>query len=181
LRAALTSRTNLCVRRKTPAGWQDVPQQCTAALMDPMAHEREGLPRAVALTEPDGAIKAELRQVRAREQCGGVVWSAERSSFADELRARLCVVAEEAGDARELASREFMRAEATLADARERGNRAQVTRAENLRNAAADAAAMTEAYWREREAWLRGCEPAIVDLRPREKLVAAIRARKPSN
>ncbi|MBU8544420.1 MULTISPECIES: SNF2-related protein [Roseomonadaceae] len=181
LRAALTARTNLCVRRKTPAGWQDVPQQCIAALMNPMAHEREGLPRAATLPEPDAAIKAELRQVRAGEQCGGVVWSAERSSFVDELRARLCVVAEEAGDAWELAHRELMRAEATLADTRERGNRAQITRAENLRDAAADAAAMTKVYWAQREAWLRACEPAIVGLRPRERLVAAIRARKPSN
>lgn len=181
LRAALTARTNLSVRRKTPAGWQDVPHQCITALMNPMAHEREGLPRAATLPEPDAAIKAELRQVRAGEQCGGVVWSAERSSFVDELRARLCVVAEEAGDARELANRELMRAEAALADARERGNRAQITRAENLRGAAADAAAMTEVYWAQREAWLRACEPAIVALRPRERLVAAIRARKPSN
>jgi ATP-dependent helicase HepA len=181
LRAALVARTNLSVRRKTPAGWQDVSQQCIAALMNPMAHEREGLPRAATLPEPDAAIKAELSQLRAGEPCGGVVWSAERSSFADELRARLCVVAEEAGDARELASRELMRAEATLADARERGNRAQITRAENLRDAAADAAAMTEVYWAQREVWLRGCETAIVGLRPRERLVAAIRARKPSN
>lgn len=180
LRAALTSRTNLCVRRKTPVGWHDVPQHCIAALINPMAHEREGLPRAATLPEPDAAIKAEFRQMRAGEQCGGVMWSAERSSFVDELRARLRVVAEEAGDARELANRELMRAEATLVDARERGNRSQITRSENLCDAAVDTAAMTEAYWHQREAWLRGCEPAIVGLRPREKLVAAIRARKPS-
>ena len=180
LRAALMARTDLCVRRKTPAGWQDVPQQCIAELMNPMAHKREGLPRAATVPELDTAIKAELRRLRAGEQCGGVVWSAERSVFVDELRARLCVVAEEAGDAWELANRELMRAEATLVDARERGNRAQITRAENLRDVATDTVAMTEVYWRQREAWLRGCEAAIVVLRPRERLVAALRARRPA-
>ncbi|WP_424813465.1 SNF2-related protein [Roseococcus sp. YIM B11640] len=181
LRAALMARTNLCVRRKTPAGWQDVPQQCIAALMNPMAHQRAGLPRAATIPEPDPATKVELGQLRAGEQAGGVIWSAERSAFVDELRARLGVVAEEAGDALELASRELIRAAAALADAQERGNRAQITRAENVRDAAADVAAMTEAYWREREAWLRNCEAATIGLRPRERLVAAIRARRTTN
>jgi ATP-dependent helicase HepA len=181
LRATLTARTHLCVRRKTPSGWQDIPQQCIAALVDPMAHEREGLPRAASLREFDSAIKAELGQLRAGDQVGAVVWSTERSAFAGELRARLYVVTEEAVDARELASREVMRAEAALSDAREGGNRSQITRAENARDAAADIVAMTEVYWARREAWLRNCEAAIVGLQPRERLVAAIRARRTSN
>lgn len=181
LRAALTAKVNLCVRRKTPSGWQDLPQQCIAALVNPMAHQREGLPRAANLPEPDGAIKAELEQLRAGDQAGDFVWSTERSAFAGELRARLYVVAEEAVDARELASREVMRAEAVLSDARALGNRAQITRAENARDVAADIAAMTEVYWARREAWLRNCEAAIVRLKPRERLVAAIRARRPFN
>jgi ATP-dependent helicase HepA len=181
LRAALAARTDLCVRRRTPTGWQDVPQQCIAALMNPMAHEREGLPRAATLLEPDTAIKVELGQLRAGDQGGDVVWSTERPAFVSELRARLCIIAEEAADARELANRELMRAEAAVSDARERGSRAQITRAENVRDIAADIAAMTEVYWEQREAWLRDCAAAIAGLRPRERLVAAIRARRTSN
>ena len=104
--------------------------------------------------------------------------SAERPRCAAERHARLRVIAEEARDARELAQREVARAEAALVDAQERGNRAQITRAENLRDAAVDLAAMSEVYWQRREAWLRACDAAIVESRPREQLVAAIRARR---
>jgi ATP-dependent helicase HepA len=181
LRAALTARTDICARRKTPTGWKDVPQQCIVALVNPMAHEREGLPRAANAPALDASIKAELGQLRACDQAGDVLWSADRPTFSSELHARLYVVAEEAVDARELATRELVRAESALSDAQERGNRAQITRAENARDAAADIAAMTEVYWAQREAWLRNCEAAIAGLRPRERLVAAIHARRVSN
>lgn len=181
LRATLSAKFNLCVRKKTAAEWQDVAQQCISALVNPIAHKHAGLPRATTVPEPDAAVKIEFGELRNGEQGGGVVWSAERSAFSDQLRARLRVILEEAGDARELASRELVRAEAALADARDRGTRAQITRAENVRDAAADVAAMTEVYWRHREAWLRACEEAVVGLRPRERLVAAIRASRTFN
>ena len=146
--------------------------------MNPMAHKRDELPRAVTIVEVEATASAELNRLRATERSGGEVWSSERLAFAAELRARLRVIGEEARDARELASREVARAEAELVDAQARGNRAQVTRAEHLRVAAVDVAAMTEVYWRRREAWLRACEAAVVELRPRERLVAMIRARR---
>ncbi len=182
LRAALMTTTTLGVRSKTQSGWQDVTPQVIAALMNPMAHNREGLPRATTIADPDPAIKAELQaeaiRLRASEQSGGTVWSSERPAFTVALRARLRVVAEEAGDALEVVRREVARAQVALLDARERGNRAQITRAENLRDAADDIAAMSEVYWQRREAWLHGCEAAVVELRPREQLLAAIRARR---
>lgn len=178
LRASLMAATTLAARWKSTRGWQDVPEEGIAALMNPMAHERDGLPRAAAAVEVDATASSELQRLRAAERSGREVWSSEQAAFAAELRARLRVVEEEARDALELARREVARAEAALVDAEERGNRAQITRAEHLRDAAVDVAAMTEVYWQRRAAWLRACEAAVAELRPRERLVAAIRARR---
>lgn len=178
LRASLMATSELTARWRSSRGWQAVSEEAVAALLNPMAHRRDGLPRAVAVVDVDATAKAELDQMRSSERRGGEVWSSERPEFAVELRGRLRVVAEEARDALDLAMRELSRAEAALVDAEERGNRAQVTRAEHLRDAAVDVVAMTKVYWSKREAWLRACEAAVVELRPRERLVAAIRARR---
>jgi hypothetical protein len=143
-----------------------------------MAHSRDGVPRAVASVDIDATASAELDRLRSSKRCGGEVWSSRLPEFAAELRARLRVVAEEARDALDLAERELARAEAALIDAEERGNRAQVTRAEHHRDASFDLVAMTEVYWSKREAWLRTCEAALGSLRPRERLAAVIRARR---
>ena len=70
-------------------------------------------------------------------------------------------------------------AESSVIDAEERGNRAQITRAENLRDEAFDVERMTEVYWGKREAWLLAIEAALYELRPRESLSAIIHARIP--
>ena len=88
------------------------------------------------------------------------------------------MIAEEAQDAVELANQALQRAEAAVVDAEARGNRAQITRAENLRDAAVDVARMTGVYWRERAAWLEGVEEALGDMRPRELLCCLIHARR---
>jgi len=178
LRAALMATTSLTARSKTARGWQDVSEGGVAALVNPMAHKRKGLPRAESITQVDSTIGQELAELRSVDQRGGEIWSADRPSFVAALNARLLVVSEEKRDALELARREVERADTALADANERGNRAQITREEHNRDAAHDIAAMTEIYWYRREAWLRACEEAVVGLRPRERLVAAIRAKR---
>lgn len=177
LRAFLMARPECCARWKAAGEWVDVPQEAIAALMNPMAHERHGLPRAVPVA-PDAAISVELNRLRSDSQRGGVTWNSQLPEFRSELRARLRLVAEEARDALESAKRECTRAQAALVDAEERGNRAQITRAEHVRDASIDVLAMTGVYWKQRDAWLRACEVAIVELRPRERFVAAIRARR---
>ena len=147
-------------------------------MVNPMAHNRDALPRATFITNLDATIRAGINRLRASDESGGVVWSSERPAFAAELGARLCVVAEEARDAVDLANREVARSQAALVDAEESGNRAQITRASNLRDIAIDIAAMTEVYWQQRENWLCACESAIVALRPREQLIAAILAKR---
>jgi ATP-dependent helicase HepA len=178
LRASLMATSVLTARWRSARGWQPIAEQAVVALGNPMVRGRDNLPRAVAAVDLEVTAGAELDRMRSSERGGAEVWSSERPEFAAELRARLRIVAEEARDALDLATRALSRAEAAEVDAHVRGNRAQVTRAENLRDAAIDVVAMTEVYWQKREAWLRACEAAIVALRPRERLVAVIRARR---
>ena len=105
-----------------------------------------------------------------------VAWLA--SDGARNVTGQSIVIVEEARAAADLARRELARTEAAVADAAERGNRAQITRAENLRDVAFDVARMTEVYWRKREAWLIASEEALGTLRPRELLGAVIHARE---
>lgn len=182
LRATLTATAETTAHMRTAQGWQTVPADVIAALVDPTAHGREGIPRALPTTDPVGIADAEreLARLRSSELSGREIWSPYLPSLRAALRTRARVLVEEARDATELAERELARAEAAVADAAERGNRAQITRAENLRDAAFDVARMTEVYWREREAWLLATEEALCALRPRELLRAIIHARVPT-
>jgi hypothetical protein len=164
---------------RTGEGWQAVSEDVVTALVNPSAHDREGLPHAFAATDSTTIADAdrELEQLRLDEAVGREVWSPSLPTFRAALSARARAVVEEARDATDLAGRELARAEAAVADAMERGNRAQITRAENLRDAAFDVARMTEVYWRKREAWLLSAEEALSIQRPRELLHAVIHAR----
>ena len=177
LQATLTAKTTLSVRSKSTHAWQDVSSDGVAALLNPMAHKRDGLPRSTPTGEIDSMISVQLENLRKSDRSGREVWSAEWQTFTAALGARLRVIAEEARDAQILASWEVGRAREALTDAEYRGNRAQITRAERHLAGALDGAAMTEAYWQRREAWLRGCEETASALRPRERLVAAIHAK----
>ncbi|MBE2259036.1 MAG: DEAD/DEAH box helicase [Rhodobacteraceae bacterium] len=179
LRATLPAKAETTARMRTGQGWQAVSEDVVAALMNPSAHDREGLPHAFAATDSTAIADAdrELEQLRLGEAVGQEIWSPSLPMFRAALSARARVVVEEARDATGLAGRELARAEAAVADAMERGNRAQITRAENLRDAAFDVARMTEVYWIKREAWLLSAEEALSIQRPRELLHAVIHAR----
>ena len=182
LRATLSAQADTTAHMLTAQSWQAVSEEIIAALMDPTAHDREGLPRATPITDNSVLVSAEneLARLRSDEGEGRDVWSSCLPEFRNELRARLLVITEEAKDATDLAVRELARTEAAFADAVERGNRAQITRAENLRDVAFDVVRMTEVYWEARAAWLIGTEEALCALRPRELLCAIIHAREPT-
>jgi ATP-dependent helicase HepA len=179
LRATLPAKAETTARMRTGQGWQAVSEDVVTALVNPSAHDREGLPHAFAATDSTTIADAdrELEQLRLDEAVGREVWSPSLPTFRAALSARARAVVEEARDATDLAGRELARAEAAVADVMERGNRAQITRAENLRDAAFDVARMTEVYWRKREAWLLSAEEALSIQRPRELLHAVIHAR----
>ncbi|MBU2855468.1 hypothetical protein HF289_00845 [Acidithiobacillus ferrooxidans] len=179
LRATLPAKAETTAHMRTGQGWQVMSEKVVAALVNPTAHGREGLPHASPATDRTALTDAEHESVRLRsvDATGRDIWSPCLPAFRAALSARTRVIVEEARDAADLARRELARAEAAVADAADRGNRAQITRAENLRDIAFDVARMTEVYWRRREAWLLASEEAAGTLRPRELLCAVIHAR----
>ena len=172
------------VRRREHGRWVQVEAEEAAALLNPMAHGRNGVPMARDLRAGEAdiaAAEAELfEQRQADATAARSAWSHRFSGFKESLAARLTVVEEEGRDAVAVATEELRRAEEALEVARERGNRAQITRAENARDAAADTLSMTGAFWDERARWLRECEEQIRLVLPQEQLTALMRTRKVS-
>ena len=184
IRAQFTACMIFDVRRREHGRWIQVEAEEAAALLNPMAHGRNGVPMARDLRageEDIAAAEAELfEQRQADATAARSAWSHRFSGFKESLAARLTVVEEEGRDAVAVATEELRRAEEALEVARERGNRAQITRAENARDAAADTLSMTGAFWDERVRWLRESEEQIRLMLPQEQLTALMRTRKVS-
>lgn len=181
LRAQFTAYMNLDLRRQEDGNWVQVEAEEAAALLNPMAHDRIGVPRASELAT-DGAdiasAEAELSgQRQADTTAARSAWSHRFPDFQASLAARLMVAEEEGRNAVTLATEELRRAESALEVAQERGNRAQITRAENARDTARDTLDMTRAFWGERTRWLQECEEQIRLVLPREKLTVLLRTR----
>ena len=184
LRAQFTACMYLDLRRQENGNWVQADAEEAAALFNPMAHERNGVPRASDLRTGGADIasaEAELsNQRQADATAARSAWSHRFPDFKESLAARLMVVEEEGRDAVALATEELLRAEAALEVAQGRGNRAQITRAENARSAAEDTLGMTRAFWDARTRWLRECEEEVGLVLPREQLTALIRTQKVS-
>lgn len=182
LRALLAASMTLEVRRRERGSWIQAEADEAAALLNPMAHGRVGVPGASDLQADEddiAAAQAELfRQRKADATAARSAWSHRFPDFEQALAVRLTVVEEEGRDAVALASEELHRTEEALEVALERGNRAQITRAENNRAAAADTLDMTRVFWNERARWLRECVEQVRAVLPKEQLTALIRARK---
>jgi len=184
LRAQFTACMTLDLRRQEHGNWVQVEAEEAAALFNPMAHERNGVPKASDLRKDGADIASAEAELSSQRQADATAarsaWSHRFSNFEESLTARLVVIEEEGHDAVALANEELRRAEAALELARERGNRAQITRAENARDAAGDTLGMTRAFWEERTRWLRECREEVRMVLPREKLIAIIQTRKVS-
>lgn len=180
LRAMLPATVETTARMQTDQGWQAISADVVAALVNPLAHGREGVPRAIPATDRDmiASARSELARLSSEDAMAAEVWSQSTPGLRTAVSARARVVAEEARDAAELAGCALTRAESAVTDATARGNRAQITRAENLRDSAYDIARMTEAYWRKREAWLHKVDETVRALRSRETLRTVIHARE---
>ena len=151
-------------------------------LLNPMAHQRQGVPRAADWQVPldqVAAIKKAMRRLRETDAgAAGMSWSNRFPEFDCALETRRRVVQEEGRDAQALAELELSVAEVDLDTALDRGNRAQITRTRNLRNRAAAKAAMTRTMWEQRDGWLQGCTAALRGVQPKERVRALLRVRR---
>jgi hypothetical protein len=178
LRANLTANVETTASRLSENGWERVSDEVISALVNP----GDGLPQCFNAGNQDikEDAKNELARLRSSAANGSQVWAKELPSFHYELFKRKQVIFEEAQDAIDLRHRELNRAEVAFNDAVERGNRAQITRAENLRDTALDVYEMTKVYWKSREAWLLATEEVLETLLPKETLRTLIHAKLPS-
>jgi ATP-dependent helicase HepA len=182
LRGQFAAYMSLDMRLSEQGSWVQVEAGVAAALLNPMAHKRAGIPRARELRAAEAdrvAVDVELADQRQADATAArSAWSQRFPGFKESLAARLTVVDEEGRDAYALAIREVHQAEEALEVARERGNRAQITRAENACDFASDTLRMTRTFWEERVRWLQECEEEIRAVRPQEKLTALVRVRE---
>lgn len=182
LRSVLTATMNISVSRREGGQWASFAPEAASALLNPMGHTRNGVPRASAWRAPPDLVAAaneELeRQRRADVTAARSAWSHRFPDLERALEARILVVGEEGRDAVDLAREELRYAEEAVRVATDRGNRAQISRAENDRDATADIVSMTSAFWEQRVRWLQGCSEEARSVRPQEQLTALIRARR---
>lgn len=181
LRAHLPPAMTLEALRREGEEWVLAGAEETTALLNPLRHGRD-VPRADRVstsTRVRRAIKERLEHCRAADATAATrTWSGRFAEFSAALQVRLLVLQEEGRDAVTLASLELQRAEGALDDAQDRGNRGQITRAENLRAAAEDKLRMTEEFWRQRLGWLETRGEAVGCILPRQPLVALLRTKQ---
>lgn len=181
-RAQLSAELRIDAMRYSSGHWIRITAGEVAALLNPMAHGRDGVPHSTARqTSPEDVrlISAALEQLRAADSFAARdTWSHRLPTFDCSLALRRHAVREEARDAEELSTLELEDAKRQLRLAGERGNQAQITRAAITVGTKSDALAITQALWAARESWLEEFGEAIRNLRPSERLSAAIRVHR---
>lgn len=153
-----------------------------ATLLNPCGQHRNDIPRSEPWnpTEHDQRTVANaMDQLRSADsRIARQSWSPQLPMLREALEARLYIIQEEAKDAIELAQIESERTASDLELARLHGNRAQITRASNAFNQAADVTDMTRVLWSQREIWLSRCCSAVCDTRPDERIRATLLVRR---
>ena len=182
IRAQLSACMMLDVKRWEQGSWIKVEAEETAALLNPMVHQRKGMPRVRILRTSEAetvAVKTELsEQRRADVRAANSAWSHRFPDFRESLACRLMVVEEEGRDAVALVSEELRQAEESLKAAHAQGNRIQIARAKNIHDTTIETLRATSAFWDERNRWLRESENRVRQILPREKLTAVLRTRR---
>ena len=162
--------------------WTAVDAEELQTLLNPMAHKRIGLPcssvwkPSVSDTE---LVSAALKRLREADgSVAKITWSHRFPSFYRSLALRKHAVLEEGRDAEALANLELEEAGRRLVQARERGNRAQISRLETAWGVSKDTLEVIRVLWAARVAWLEASGATIRDLSPVERATAVIRVRR---
>lgn len=170
------------LRRAIDQRWVNTGIEEAQALLNPLAHGHEGLPTTSPLyLSPEEKISVAQEFGRMRATGMGLArntWSHLFPSFARAIDRRLCIIKGEASDAVTIAVNNLLSAEMALESALGRGNRAQITRAENECDSAGDILAMTKTLWEERVRWLCECRNKVQEIVPKEWLTAVLRVRR---
>ncbi len=184
LRGYLPGKLRVQGLHTTQKGWQVATIDEISTLLNPLIRSNGGMPVAEAWTPSERLnpyINDALERLR-DSHCNAAQtsWSRRFPELKSTLEVRCEVVRKEAQDAIQLANFKLADAEAALVTAKIRGNQGQITRARNLRNAAADTVDITRVFWDHREAWLKEWCSLVLTVLPEERLTAFLWVRKTS-
>lgn len=181
IRSELSTEFLLDGLRYASGGWTALDAEDICLLLNPMAHGRSGLPSSSvsAMSSSESAlVTAGLERLRGADSLVAKrVWSHRFTDFERSLAVRRNVIRQEQRDAESLATLQLREAARRVDEARQRGNRSQVTRAENVAAAMSDTLSVIHALWTARENWLRESATAIRLLTPDELMTAMMRIR----
>lgn len=154
------------------------------ALLNPLRHNGYKMPPSQLWNPPEQvrhSIGIAVDKLRSRDtRIARQYWSPQFPILKEALTSRLYVVREEARDSITLAQIESAQAESNLELAHSHGNQAQITRASNAFDVAADIADMTRVLWTQRILWLTRCCSAVCNTIPDERVRATLIVRKGS-
>lgn len=183
LRDHLTSFMQFEVYRRTHDGWYLEEKEMGRNLVDPFHKDLRRMPpsRALKLSEEHQLqLKTELDQLASKKSSiKPSHWGPTLPRFQNALSTRLAVIRAEANYETELLRSELEDAILAVKDAKNRGNRSQITRTENLKSEAEDLLQLTETFWKKREEWLIGTKNSLESLNGRTHTSALIYAKAP--
>ena len=182
LRTQLTARFLVQGMKAHRGRWLGAGLDEVEAVLNPLAYAGNEIPLAAELKQSESMKRATgsaLNRLRSTDQEAACsCWRPRFAEFETALRSRLFVLREEAKDAAELASAQSAKNESALSLAHDQGNRAQIARARNERDAASDRADMTRVLWKQRENWLSQCLSAVQKVVPQERITAVLQIRR---
>lgn len=178
LRSQLAAQFSVQALYLANGEWRIVDDEAITALVNPMAHERPGLPpssawRPSAIEAAQAAVG--LQQLRSADD--GVAknsWSHLFPSFSHALDLRMRMVQEEAQNAKKLASLEVYDAERRLKRTQEHGIPVQVAQAKLRHAKTLVFLRLTDTLWAERLNWLDNLRFRVQEMTPRELITKLI-------
>jgi len=168
--------------RKTPGGWEAVPSEALSALLNPLLTDNSALSTASALPFNAGSqqlVEEGFGILRDGDHlAAGLEWESVRAPFLKSVESRIEVLTRERNDDVAVCTFEVQEAAERSKAAAQKGNKAQVARADIEYGLAADRLAMAGAYWDRRLDWLGRCASDVFEVKPRELVAQIIRVQR---
>ena len=178
LRAELPATMIIEGRRSQGGVWGQACEAEVAALLNPLAQARGGLPQGTALEVGEKVLQAvahELDGLRSGDSgAARRAWAEEETEFGRGVSARLAVIDAEGREALAVAKSQVEDAREVLSTARGVGNASQVSRAETVVATAVGRERVAEILWQERLRWLERCREATRAATPDERVTAVL-------
>lgn len=162
--------------------WSAIDESTVSDLLNPFLDDQPGGSRSLEWQPSQLEKQKMLEAVKQLKDTDPLyaksVWSHYFPKFDNALSVRELMVKEEAKNAEELAYLELMEAESRLELARDKGNPAQIGRAESIKNYNQTKQNIIRALWAERIGWLNNYRNSIKEIMPNQEFAYFIKMKK---